>query len=289
MALFAVDDDDLIEAYRAEKGKTYYCLECFYPVKVRRGSNHFFHFYHLKASPSCRLYSKSEDHLRAQVELQKAFPPNVLLVERPFLTINRVADLCWEERKIIFEVQCSLMNEQEAQQRIHDYKSVGYEVVWLLDDRTYNKKIVRPAERFLREHSCFFLSLKRGTLSAYYDQFEIFAVNQRVRKGNPRAIDFRQIRRTPSPEELAYLPRQVSRLFETCPYYFKGSRLDSALWSRHSPIVKETMRYWRNLEVRIEREFAKPTVLKTWITRYLVWPYKSLLKKLLTMQSTTRL
>src|SRR5438128_1692203 len=129
MAHYAYDIDDLIYSADAEPGKVYWCLDCYGPVKRRRGKGYFPHFYHISPSPRCRLYSKTEDHLLAQLQLQKKFPQGILQIERPFLTINRVADICWEKEKIVFEIQCSLIKPLEAEERIRDYRALGYEVV----------------------------------------------------------------------------------------------------------------------------------------------------------------
>ncbi len=273
MALYAVDDADLIHAGHAEPGKVYWCLDCFGPVKKRRGKKPFPHFYHLKPSPQCRLYSKTENHLLAQIQLQKFFPEGVLQIERPFIEIGRVADICWEQEKIVFEVQCSSLTEKEAEMRISDYRSTGYEVVWLLDDKRYNRRVARPGEEYLRRHSAYYLSIQRGLNSKYYDQFEIFARGLRVKKGNPMPVDFRKIRLMPRktfPENL--FPKQIIQL--SCIKYFHGDRLHRALQNH---IL--TMQNWRALEIH----FAKttPSKLKQWLRRHIFAPYLAFLEKLI--------
>ena len=188
MALYAADNDDLIHAADAEANKLYHCLDCSGPLKLRQGKWRFAHFYHLKTTPTCRLYSKSVDHLVAQIEIQKLFPDGEIVIEKPFLAINRIADACWEKEKIVFEIQCSLLSEKEAQLRNQDYQSLGYRVVWLLDDKKFNKRKCSPAEQFLRKGDCYFLSIKRFRV---YDQFEIIAEGKRTRRGKAFPIDLR--------------------------------------------------------------------------------------------------
>lgn len=273
MALYAVDDDDLIYAGQAEPGKIYWCLDCFGPVKRRRGKSWFPHFYHLKSSPKCRLYSKTEDHLLAQMQLQKLFPEGALQIERPFITINRVADLCWEQEKVVFEIQCSSLTEKEGEMRIRDYKSAGYDVIWLLHDKRYNKQVIRPAEDYLRKQSTYYMTLRRGLNSEYYDQFEVFAEGKRVKKGRQMPIDLRKIRRTPKisfNEEL--FPKQIIQL--NCPRYFIGDRTDRALRN-----YSLSMQNWRGLEIQLGKPKLKVSKWRQWIWTYIGLPYLDILRK----------
>ncbi len=230
MAFYALDEDDLIHVSEVNSEKIYHCPECFGPVKRRKGLWKLAHFYHIRSTPQCRLYSKSVDHLVAQVELQRQFPEGIIQMERPFPEIARIADLCWEQEKIVFEIQCSPISEKEAEMRMHDYESVGYEVVWLLDDRRYNKRILRPAEGLLRIYNTYFLSIAKRRV---YDQFEHFSEKIRVRKSRPMRVDLRRIFHVPkiSFSEDRY-PKQILQLH--IQRYFLGDRFSAAL---HFPLV----------------------------------------------------
>ncbi len=264
MALYAVDEDDLIYAGHANPRQTYWCMECFEPVKRRRGKTGLYHFYHLRAPASCRLYSKTEDHLFAQLSLQKAFAPGQLLLERPFRDINRVADVLWEAEKIVFEIQCSPITEKEAASRISDYASQGYQVVWLLDDKRYNKKIARPAEELLRQRSAYYLKVRKNTDCQYYDQFEIFDSKKRIKKAKPSYIDLQHIRRRPSSLP-SNTPAQVSAISSTI--YFLKDRTDRALR------YPETRAYWTALEKTLpaKKRLPIPRWLKKIAQIYLDW------------------
>ncbi|HSX10614.1 MAG TPA: competence protein CoiA family protein [Chlamydiales bacterium] len=269
MALFAVDDDDLIDACDAEPGKVYWCLDCFGPVKRRRGKLRFYHFYHTRPAPTCRLYSKTEDHLLAQLQLQKQFPAGALRIEQPFIKINRVADVLWEREKIVFEIQCSPMTVKEAEMRIRDYHTAGYEVIWLLDDKRYNKRVIRPAEDFLRRHSTYYTSIQQGF---YYDQFEVFASGVRVKKGRRLPIDLQRLRPMPKVQfNEEFYPKQITQL--TCAKYFHGDRIHRAL------LYPQSMLYWRALEIQLTKEKPKPNRLLVWLYRAFVIPYQALLAK----------
>jgi competence protein CoiA len=272
MSLYAVEEDDLIYAGHAEAGKVYWCLDCFGPVKRRRGK-HFYHFYHSRPAPQCRLYSKTEDHLLAQLQLQKQFPNGALQIERPFIQINRVADVLWESEKIVFEIQCSPLSEKEAEARIRDYGTAGYQVVWLLDDKRYNKRVIRPAEDYVRRHMAYYVSIKHGLNSEYYDQFEVFAEGQRAKKGKRLPIDLHKVRLMPKvlydPERF---PKQVAQ--RSCCCYFVGDRIFHAL---HHPNL---LLYCRALELQLVKEKRKPNRFWTWLYRKIGAPYLSLIERL---------
>lgn len=272
MALYAVEEDDLIYAGHAEPGKVYWCLDCFGPVKRRKGKLPFYHFYHTQPAPQCRLYSKTEDHLLAQLELRRQFPPGALEIERPFIKINRVADILWESEKIVFEIQCSPLTEKEAEMRIRDYRSAGYEVVWLLDDKRYNKRVIRPAEEYLRRHSAYYVSISR---SEYYDQLEIFSEGQRVKRGKRLRIDLQTPRSTPQiPFHPDRFPKQIVDLHTA--KYFTGDRTHRALR------YPQSMLYWRALEIRLIQKKRKPNRFFSWLYRFIGAPYLRLLQKIIT-------
>ncbi len=66
---------------------------------------------------------------------------------------------------------------------MHDYLKAGYQVVWILDDRIFNRRIVRPAEKSMRQTTCYFATIRGLQFPIFYDQFEIFSREKRVKKG----------------------------------------------------------------------------------------------------------
>lgn len=272
MALYAFDEDDIINAADAQSGKTYWCLDCFCPVRPRKGRLRFAHFYHLRATPSCRLYSKTQDHLLAQLQLQKLFPENAIQIERPFRQIARIADACHEGEKIIFEIQCSHISQKEAEQRICDYRSLGYEVVWLLDDKRFNKRSVTLTEEYLRTKSTYYLSIRQGLFSEYYDQFEIFVDSRRIKKSKRLQIDLQQAKPKESiPLDESLLPKQILKL--DCLKYFHGSRLDLAMKNRYL-----LLQNWRALELHIGKKRTDFRPIKDWLRRNVLAYYLVFLK-----------
>lgn len=269
MAFFACDEDDrIIHALLGQKGEIYHCLECFLPVKVRKSRLLSAHFYHIKASPKCRLYSKTEDHMLAQLHLQQLFPPGAIELERPFLNISRIADACWEEKKLIFEVQHSQMEIPEATKRMSDYLGQGYQVVWLLHDKLFNRKMVRPVEAFLRKHPTYYVQIQRGGRISFYDQFEVIAHGRRLKKGKKLAIDLKKPLFLKEKEWGPFCPKQIQDRATPNALYFLGDRLDQAL---HFPPL--SLEQWRVMEIELAKKPKKPSRLKIWFRRYILDPY----------------
>ena len=220
MALYALDtESNLVFAADAEPFRTYRCPECQSPVQKRTGLNKRPHFCHLRNAPQCRLHSKSIDHLVLQTRLKEQIPE--LEMERPFPAILRIADLCWERKRIVFEIQCSLILPPEAKQRQKDYAKERYALVWLLDDRLYNKKKLRLSEDILRKEAGYFISLRKGLV---YDQFDPTLDGERLLKGPHLPVDLSKPLPTPQePLPLAQLRERKTR--------FRGDLLDRSLRS----------------------------------------------------------
>ena len=165
------------------------------------------------------------------------------------------------------------LTEKEGEMRVRDYKSGGYDVIWLLDDKRYNKRVVRPAEDYLRKGSAYYMTLRRGLSSEYYDQFEVFAEGARVRKGRRMPIDLRNIRRMPKVsfnEEL--FPKQIVQL--NCARYFAGDRMDRALKN-----YTLSMQNWRGLEIQFGKPKPRPSKFREWVWTYIGLPYLDLLRR----------
>jgi competence protein CoiA len=276
MAFYAIDEDDLVYAPDAIPRKTYWCAECFGPVRRRVGKN-LAHFYHVQTPTRCRLYSKSEDHLLAQLQIQKILLPQTIVMEVPFPKIGRIADLLWEKEKIVFEIQCSAISEVEAKNRIVDYRSLGYEVIWLLDDKQFNKKTLKPAEKFLRSFSAYYISIRHNLHFEFYDQFEVFLDQKRVRKSPKMPLNLAQVLHTPKsiPSKRDF-PNQINRLNSL--RYFKRSRLDCALTGKIG-----LMRFWKTMEITCQKK--KPYRFFQALQK-LTKPYVIFLEKLIQKAST---
>jgi hypothetical protein len=173
MPLYALDKSGLIvAARRATPYQRYFCLECKGPLQKRNGKQRQDHFCHCHNSCACRLHQRSSDHLNLQVFLQKKYP--FLQIEQPFASLLRIADLCWEQEKIIFEIQCSPIDPRQARKREADYAREGYKTIWLLDDRLYNRRrALRPGEEELIRCNGYYFN---NSSKMIYDQ-ATFIVN----------------------------------------------------------------------------------------------------------------
>lgn len=172
MQLFAFGEQGNVHISDAEKGKNYNCLGCNGIIRAKKGRIKQPHFYHIKKTSFCREANKSLLHLQMQEHLLSILPKNEAVMEKPFPKIKRIADVFWQNQKIIFEIQCSPISEEEVQARNQDYRSMGFKVVWLLSDRLFNKKKCKKSELVLRKEGAYFFSVKKGI--TIYDQSEKF-------------------------------------------------------------------------------------------------------------------
>ena len=268
MALFANDGEDAVSAWDAGAEKPYWCLECGASLRLRRGKLKFPHFYHIAASPSCRLYSKSERHLLIQLAIQRKLPRGEAQLEKPFPSIRRIADVVWEAQKIVFEIQCSPISEHEAKERTIEYNSLGYEVVWILDERLFNKRHLSRAEHFIRTHSGYFVG--KGNSFTIYDQLEIFQNLQRVKKGEKIPIDLSMVSPVLQVDSSRLVPSQIRERIRCCKYSF-GNDWISRLGN---PEFDRVLTHWC-LVTKIDR--------KPWVRRYVRDSYFALLNTFLKM------
>lgn len=166
-------------------------------------------------NPSCRQHAKKTDHQLYQSRLQKQNPK--LKLEKPFISILRIADLCWEEKRLVFEIQCSPITAQEVRKRKEDYLLEGYRLIWLLDDRLFGKRSISDAEEELLKQGTYYLSPKRF---APYDRFEVIHRKKRIVKGAPLPIDLTD------PYQKTFTPSLEQLRLRSSPLYFSGDLYD---------------------------------------------------------------
>ena len=183
MQLFALENTAPIAANLAEKGKNYLCPECRSHVRVRGGPSRQSHFYHITTPKHCRQHKKSLEHLQLQLKILHSIGELDAQIECPFPSIQRIADVAWHEKKIIFEIQCSPISLEETQSRNHDYRSIGYEVIWILHEKKFNQKKLSAAENYLRNSPCYFTDIDKMANGVVYDQFDVIKKHLRLFKG----------------------------------------------------------------------------------------------------------
>ena len=125
------------------------------------------------------------------------------IIEYPFPSIRRIADVVFFPKKIIFEVQCSPISVEAVQKRNRDYSSLGFTVIWILHDRIYNQKIATPAELYLRQTLSYYTSMTPFGHGFFYDQLDFFSGVTRIHKSQPQMIK-------------AFYPKPLPRL----PFFF---------------------------------------------------------------------
>ncbi len=170
MQFFALTaEEEVVEASLAERKKDYICMECKGLVRVRQGELRRSHFYHYKESLGCRQAGKSLEHLQTQLFL-KEFIEGVIELEKAFPSISRIADAVHEEKKIIFEVQCSPILAQEVKERNADYGRLGYQVIWILHDKRYGANRMSSAEHFLQRSPHYYTDIDCNGKGCIYDR-----------------------------------------------------------------------------------------------------------------------
>lgn len=209
MQLRALDEKgQIIFAHQAEKQRDFFCIECGGIIRARAGVHRQAHFYHLHPPASCRQNGKSMEHLQVQCFLKNILGENCKL-EQPFLGIGRIADCVWEPHKLVFEVQCSPISQNEVAGRNQDYAAAGYRVIWILHDRLFNQRRLSAAELWLQKHPHYFTNIDQAGGGCIYDQ-----INQTER-------GWRRILLKPVPVDLRSM------------YVSVGGQLQGVLRERH--------------------------------------------------------
>lgn len=126
-------------------------------------------------------------HRSIQNYIIRALPKGEAYIE--YRLNNHVADVLWLREKIVFEVQCSLISFEEMTKRYNDYESMGFILVWILHTKSYNKKYVTRAERYMRTKTCYYTNLSVFGRGIIFDQFEMIQNNQRKMRSPPLRVD----------------------------------------------------------------------------------------------------
>jgi competence protein CoiA len=268
MQIHAFDSKkQLTLASQAVKKQDYFCFECQSIVRLRAGLHRQPHFYHIFQQSSCRQSGKSLAHLQVQLYLQKILPQEEAVMEHRFPEINRIADLVWHSEKLIFEVQCSPISAEEVNMRNRDYASLGYQVIWILHDQTFNQPRVSAAEEYLRDKPHYFTDMDREGQGIIYDQFEWIENSRRKKVLPPLKINLNEPRRKSALSTLGS-PFLLNRL-ENWSIGFSGD-----LFS-----LEGEDSYLKQME---EIESNKNRLqLEEWLERFLFRPYRLFLRYLL--------
>jgi len=206
---------------QAEKAENYTCIECGALVRLRGGPHVQLHFWHVGIQERpCHLEAKSLEHLELQRHITNLCGPRAHQEVR-FESIGRIADVAWDEGKIIFEIQCSPIDAEEVEARILDYNRLGWSVIWILYDRRFRHRKVTAAEHLLSTHPHYFF---RG--HEIYDCYDLSVNGIREWRSNDRAIDITQIKRRKIVQNSAPLPRVLRTRAATWPLHVQDDFLD---------------------------------------------------------------
>ncbi len=257
MQWVALDGTTSVLASYASKQKNYHCPECRSTLRIRGGPHRQLHFYHLNATPTCRQHKKSQEHLLLQLFLYQSIPLGESQIERPFSSINRIADVAWEAKKMIFEIQCSSISFQEVAERTSDYRSIGYEIIWILHTKRFNRFRMTAAEAHLRKQPCYYSNMDKTGSGIIYDQFEIIQGAKRLYKGAALKVDPLEIRSYPiqAPDDL---PLSLRTRWESWTFCVNGDLLDR---------IQRLGTSWLHPLIAIEKKILTPSHSKaSWIS-----------------------
>lgn len=228
MQLYGQEEDGrLVAACHAQPKTNYVCPECHGLLRVRGGRHCHLHFFHLAASLHCRQSGKSMRHLQVQHFLERHLPGTVLL-ERPFPTIARIADVVWEEEAIVFEVQCSPISEQEVLARNRDYLAAGYLVVWILHDVRFGSPFFSAAEHALQGSPHYRTSLDPDGVGLLYDQIFLERDGRKVQASPPLPLSLEGLWRRTASLSTLHPMTDWEKARRRWPCGFAGDLIDSA-------------------------------------------------------------
>ncbi|GAB4231960.1 MAG: hypothetical protein Tsb0021_10520 [Chlamydiales bacterium] len=210
MLLHALDNNgDWISVHQATKGIPYFCPGCKSSLFLRKGIWRKSHFYHSDTKRICRLQGKTLYHLQAQWALLNLIGNQEACVEKRFIEIDRIADLVWDAKKLVFEIQYSPITGKEVRQRIADYQSMGYSVIWIFHDRTFNRKRLTEAEAVVSGYPHYFTNIDQEGRGGFYDCLTLRQEGIRTWRSKRYPVDLSS-------------PIRIEKFFDDIPAFLKG-------------------------------------------------------------------
>ncbi|MDN3504535.1 MAG: competence protein CoiA family protein [Rhabdochlamydiaceae bacterium] len=211
----------LISIEEAVKGIDYKCPECHTLLRFKKGVYYKPHFYHVNGQ-SCS--KNGAEHIAVQARIKKLIPSAQL--EKAFNQVQRIADVCYEEKKIIFEVQCSPITAEELLARNRDYEAMDYTVIWIFHTKRYNRGRLKPSEKIARNQLAYYTDITAGGKGQIFDMAGFGRSFLAKREKYP--VDLSRVK------ECSNI-RAPKTLFKTLKkrllqkYYFSGDLLDLAI------------------------------------------------------------
>ncbi|MBA3956925.1 MAG: hypothetical protein H0X51_00820 [Parachlamydiaceae bacterium] len=268
MQLYALDHTNaVVYAGHATRQQDYTCIECRQIVRVRGGLHRQIHYYHQTSDQPCRLNGKSMVHLQVQMHIQKLIPEKIVL-EQSFPSINRIADVVWMGRQLVFEIQCSPITAVEVLERNRDYASLGFTVIWILHEQRFNQWRVSAAEAVLKRHPHYFTNIDEHGIGEIYDQFSMMHLGRREHKLKPLPIVIQEPKLVIGHAERHINVECIRERLCSWPLFFPGDLLSLYLEDSESEYIAQA----------IEREASLPkkqsATVGDWLYYLLVRPYQ---------------
>lgn len=284
MQICALDSaDSLIFAKNASKHRNYQCLECKEKVRLRSGIHRQAHFYHVQPNRLCRQHAKGMPHLMTQHFLKNILPENEAELECQFSIIGRIADVAWHSRFLIFEIQCSPISAEEVNSRNRSYASLGYQVVWIFHDTSYNQFRLTSAENALLDHPHYFTDINALGEGKIYDQASLIAKGKRIKRLLPLSIDPTTPKSLKKHElkQCQKLPLALKRRTKEWPFIFSGDTVDTYLACSEDALIlqiKDLVLRENGLPMYRFLKFFQ-NFAKKWIFRPYIAVFKLLLER----------
>lgn len=283
MQICALDSNaTLVFAPQATKQKDYSCLECQRTVRVRAGMHRQPHFFHIRPNIACRQHGKSMVHLLLQYYIKEGLPEGEAHLEYRFDAINRIADVVWTTRRLVYEIQYSHITAEEIAARNQDYASIGYQVVWILHDHRYNKKMVTAAEDVLQASPFYFSNMKPNGEGYIYDEFAFIHQGNRILRLPRHQINFGIPRNKPdkTSSNVLQLPHPLKERALTWTMGFAQDTLDRCL-----ELENNDEALWKGIETLAQLskkpDFLSQSIVDLLInafSKYLKMPYQAILR-----------
>ncbi len=160
-------------------------------------------------------------HQAVQRHIYQLLPQNEAHIE--YRMQRHIADLLWLPKKIVFEIQVSPISIDIAVDRTEDYQKMGYFVVWILHQKSFNSTYLTLSELYLRKlRTCYYTNISTTSHGYIYDQNEHFRNNKREMRGDPLILDI------------------TNPLIKRGKIFFKGDRKDQTRIS----VLTKSLRSW---------------------------------------------
>jgi competence protein CoiA len=259
-----------LHAKEAKKQTDYYCVECEHIIRLRGGPHRQAHFYHLDPTPFCRQHQKGIIHLHLQAYFLKHLHRNDCRIEYHFPSINRIADVAWLSKKLIFEIQYSPISASEVAERNRDYASCGWTVIWILHDHRFNQVRLTSAEIALKSHPHYFSNMDHLGRGILYDQFDYCEDGLRKSRLPPLPIDFRSFFEPPQGSFFSLMLLKQRAVH--WPIAFQGDLLSQFIQNSSSEYLQKSQ------EIEASFQSLSKQKNKNWIGNFWKHPISKLYK-----------